>query len=142
MTKRRWLSSILCLGIAGPGAVLIWKTDSPEIAHTSVLNAAFDNSWMIAALRLVAMVAALYVVTSIVARVSRGQWVKQLGPVSTDAPVQQVADDRRQLQEELAEANQTVDDLTRRVAESDATVDRLTNMKAPPRKSRPWDRRR
>lgn len=74
-----------------------------------MLNAAFDASWMIGLVRLVAIVGGVYLLTSIAVRVGRGQWLNKAGPM--EAEVEDALDDRQRLRDDLRRSNDLVDAL-------------------------------
>jgi peptidoglycan hydrolase CwlO-like protein len=99
-------------------AVMFVATDAPEMAHTSAMSALFDDRLLLSLARLLIVAAILYVLASIAVRVSRGQWVRAAGPVQTDAPTQQIADDQADLQQQLEQAQDVIEDLSERLRES------------------------
>lgn len=92
------------------GAVALVPRHAPGLRHTSVLNVLFDSRWVVGGTRLVGFAAGLYVVASIVVRVSRDQWLRQVGSadVETSRSVVEVTRDRAELQAALDRAEQTI----------------------------------
>jgi hypothetical protein len=94
-------------------------TEAPHIRHTSALNTVFDTRWLVAAGRLLAVTVIAYLLASIAVRVTRGQWVRSAGSLTTDvAATRAITEDQRELQQRLREADQTIDALKANLARS------------------------
>lgn len=117
------------LGLLALAALSYATTGDPHLRHTSAVNAIFDARWLVAGARLLAALVMLYLLGSIGVRVHRHQWVRSAGSVDTDpAPAQAIADDRVELQQQLANAKRTIDDLAERLDRSlaDRTASRAS----------------
>jgi hypothetical protein len=66
-----------------------------------------------------------YLLVSLGVRVRNGQWARSAGPVTTDPPAQELADNQRAVEEELRQARNRIDDLTRRLDRSLGERERL-----------------
>lgn len=113
---RRWRGigvTVVTLALAG---WLLAVTGSPNLHHSSVLNAVFDTRWMIAVSRLVILVAGGYLIVSAGVRIARGQWAKSAGGLSAD--IQDVTDEREVLRQQLSDASDRIVELEALVTES------------------------
>lgn len=108
-----WATTVVVLGV-----VLVVVTDDPHLAHTSALASIFDSRWMIAGARLLAATALLYVVASVGVRIGRGEWVRSIGPVDTDA--ERLVSSQELLRERLEAAEATNADLLEQLQKSEA----------------------
>lgn len=131
-TVKEWANShkravVVLARTIGLGVWLFATTGEPRIQHSSALSAVFDSRWMIAGVRTIGAVLALYIAVSVAARVQQGQWVKSVGPVATDVQgeMQSVADSQQDLQQKLASAQRTIQRLTARIEATDVLVAQL-----------------
>jgi len=124
-TSVRWIVAALCLIALIAGGYLLGPS-KPNLGG-SFWNVLFDSRWVIGAARLVGLVFAAYVVASIAARIGRGQWVRRLGPIDTEAPVKAVTEVGGGVQEQLDEAKETIATLRDELERTLTMLDNLTD---------------
>lgn len=119
VVRRSWPLAAWLVGFVVAGVLVYLSTGEPHVRHTSALNTVFDARWLMAAARLLAIVVIAYLLASIAIRVTRGQWVRSAGSLSTDAAAARaITEDQRELQQRLHEADRTIDDLKDNLARS------------------------
>jgi uncharacterized membrane protein YraQ (UPF0718 family) len=116
--KRSWPPLLAGVAVVVAYLATLWGTPPTHIEHGTALNAVFDARWLVAAARLLVAVTIAYLLASIVVRVHRGQWVRNAGPLQTDAATQAITEDREALVTELADAKATIDDLRAKLTRS------------------------
>ena len=124
--RHRGRGIALTAGIVLLGAVILQATGDPRLPHDSVLDVLFDTRWMVAGARLVMVVAGIYLLTSVGVRMSRGQWARSAGGVSTD--VQEIDRGAESLRDAAAEAQAEIDGLKDQLEKSTAALDDLDNL--------------
>jgi uncharacterized protein YlxW (UPF0749 family) len=77
---------------------------------------------VVVSIRIATIFAAMFVVLSVLALIARRQWLTRVGPVEVEK-VSDLDAEIQQLEEELAEANRTIEDLERNVAHSHQLID-------------------
>lgn len=103
------------------GGVVLVPDEPPGLRHTSVLNALFDSRAVVGGTRVLGLALAVYLLVSVVVRVERDQWLRNVGPADVAGrEIEDVADDRAALQELLAEAEETIQDLRQQLGEADS----------------------
>lgn len=103
------------------GGVVLVPDEPPGLRHTSVLNVLFDSRAVVGGTRLLALALAVYLLVSVVVRVERDQWLRNVGPADVAGrEIEDVADDRVALQELLAEAEETIQELRQQLGEADS----------------------
>jgi hypothetical protein len=77
----RWLGlAAVVVGCAFAFDAWFMPPRAPAFSNPSVWQALIDSRWVIGAIRLVVMIAAVYLVASIWVRVRQGQWLAKVGP--------------------------------------------------------------
>ena len=139
MSRAGWVA---CAAVTAAAlAAAWWLTEDPSLEHDSAIDALFDSRLLIGWSRLLVLAAVVYLLASVVVRVTRGQWARGAGPVETDAPTQALADDQADLQAQLLDARATIDDLQDRLTRClEARVDATATM-GPPRDTASGDAR-
>ena len=79
---------------------------------------------MVASIRIAILFAAAFVVLSVVALISRRQWLTRVGPVEVSAKVSDLAIERRQLKKKLRRAEETIAALEATAADTQQVIDR------------------
>lgn len=119
--RRTLLIGLALVVVLLVGALVLVPDRAPALKHSSVLNALFDSRAVIGGTRLVALVGALYLLLSIVVRIEQDQWLKHVGPADVAGrQIEDVADDREELRNQLGDANATIHSLRQQLAAVDA----------------------
>lgn len=130
---RKWFGRhrvLLLLGaslvVLGAGSWLLAPSDV-EVDRTSVLGLLLGDAWVVGALRTVAVAGLLFLLASIAARASAGEWVRRVGPVDVSSDVEAVAADGDQLQQQLDDARGTIQRLEEELEAAVALLDEVTD---------------
>ena len=120
LAEHRWVL-LWCLIVVGLTLALAAGTSDPGMRHTNVLNSVFDTRWMIAGSRLLAVTVFGWAMVSIGVRVSRGQWIRTFGPVSSEVRdgAEQLVSSQRTLEARLVAADAEIAALQDRLREAD-----------------------
>ena len=90
------------------GVVLLIRalvpSEAPKFKDPGVVDAIFANRLTITIVRVTLLFAALYVVVSVVALISRGQWLSRVGPFAVEDSVRTLERERDRLATELRDA--------------------------------------
>ena len=92
------------------GLAVLVPDRTPGLRPTNPLNVLFADRWVVGGVRLLGLVAGLYVLGSITVRVAQGQWLSRLGPADVETLVD-VSEDQAELQRELDRARETIERL-------------------------------
>lgn len=114
-----WIALILVVALGIADAVLA-PAPSPE--HPGFVDAILASRAVVVALRIAIIFAVLFVVLSVVALISRRQWLARVGPVEVEK-VSGLSAESQRLEDELEIANQMVESLKRQVAYSQQVVE-------------------
>ena len=79
------------------GGLLLAPASPVGLSPTSVLNVLFDNRWVVGATRLVAAITLWFLLASMVARATQGQWVRRAGTVDVGDEVVAMSEDQEVL---------------------------------------------
>src|SRR5919112_3735728 len=112
----------LVLGVSAAmlllGGLLLAPASPVGLSPTSVLNVLFDNRWVVGATRLVAAITLWFLLASMVARATQGQWVRRAGTVDVGEEVVAMSEDQEVLQRRLVSAYETIEHLRHELAET------------------------
>ena len=110
-----------CVLVAVATVLLAAATHEPRMRHSNVLNAVFDTRWMIAGSRVLAVTVFAWAMVSIGIRVSRGQWIRTFGPVSSDVRegAEQLVSSQEELEARLLAADTRIASLQQQLREAD-----------------------
>ena len=100
------------------GGLLLAPASPVGLTPTSVLNVLFDNRWVVGATRLVAAITLWFLLASMVARATQGQWVRRAGTVDVGEEVVAMSEDQEVLQRRLVSAYETIEHLRHELAET------------------------
>lgn len=119
-SQAAWIALILVVSLAIADAVLA-PVPAPE--EPDFIDAILASRAVIAALRIAIVFAALFVALSVVALISRRQWLTRVGPVEVEK-VDVLGADSGGLEERVKDANQAIEALEERVAYAHQLIDR------------------
>jgi hypothetical protein len=123
------LRTVLVLGSSALlllGGLLLAPPSPVELPSTSVFNVLFQNRWVVGATRLVGAMTLWFLLASMVARASQGQWVRRAGSVDVGDEVSAVSDDQEVLQRQLVGAYETIERLRHQLAEAVALLESMS----------------
>ena len=124
------LRTVLVLGSSAAllllGGLLLAPPSPVELPSTSVFNVLFQNRWVVGATRLVGAMTLWFLLASMVARASQGQWVRRAGSVDVGDEVSAVSDDQEVLQRQLVGAYETIERLRHQLAEAVALLESMS----------------
>ena len=83
----------------------------PRFTDPSFIEVIFANRLVVTLARVALLAAVLYIVVSVVALVSRGQWISGVGPIRVSDSVRTVEQERNRLRSALKEAVDKVETL-------------------------------
>jgi hypothetical protein len=128
---------VLVLGVSAAmlllGGLLLAPPSPVGLSPTSVLNVLFDNRWVVGATRLVAAISLWFLLASMVARATQGQWVRRAGTIDVGDEVAAVSDDQEVLQSRLVSAYDTIERLRHQLAEAVALLESMSETGDPGR---------
>jgi hypothetical protein len=113
---------IVVVSLAIADAVL---SPTPPSTRPDFIDTIFASRAVVAAIRIAIVFAALFLVLSAAALITRRQWLARVGPVEVER-VEVLGADNGDLEERVKEANRTIEDLEERVAYTQQLVDRET----------------
>jgi len=114
----------LCALAALGGAIyLAWFASLPKFSQANFWESLVEGQPIVGFVRLVLMFAAVYVILSIIARISRGQWLNRAGPFQVQDSVQKLTSESQTLQANLRTAEATIQELQVRLATTAAQRD-------------------
>jgi hypothetical protein len=87
----------------------------PRFDKPNFLEAVFASRLTVTVARLAIVFAAAYVVISVTALISRGQWLSRVGPVQVSESVRAVTEQRDRLALQLEEARRTIESLSQQM---------------------------
>ena len=127
--EHRWALAWGAVVVAATLA-LVAGTQDPRMRHTNVFNAVFDTRWMIAGSRLLAVTLFAWAMLSIGVRVSRGQWIRTFGPVSSEVRdgAEQLVSSQHTLEDRLEAADARIADLQDQLREADRRTREVATM--------------
>jgi hypothetical protein len=96
---------------------------SPTPDHPGFVDTVLGSRAVVAAIRVAIIFAGVFVVASVVALSSRGQWLTRVGPVHVSERVATVDAESQRLEGELAQSDADIDKLRQEIA----VIDRLLN---------------
>jgi hypothetical protein len=121
---------MLVLGVSAAllllGGLLLAPPSPVGLSPTSVLNVLFDNRWVVGATRLVAAISLWFLLASMVARATQGQWVRRAGSIDVGDEVAAVSEDQEVLQRQLVSAYDTIERLRHQLAEAVALLESMS----------------
>ena len=116
-----WIALILVVSLAIADAVL---SPAPMSKQSNFIDTFLASKAVVAAIRIAIIFAALFVVLSVLALIVRRQWLTRVGPVEVSDRVFGLSAENQRLEERLADANQTIENLERSAASSQRLIDR------------------
>jgi hypothetical protein len=113
------------------GGLLLAPASPVGLSPTSVLNVLFDNRWVVGATRLVAAITLWFLLASMVARGTQGQWVRRAGTVDIGEEVVAMSEDQEVLQRRLVSAYETIEHLRHELAETLVLLESVSDTEDP-----------
>jgi uncharacterized protein YlxW (UPF0749 family) len=121
LAKATWIASGLVFAIAAVDAIL---APAPASKEPGFIDTVFASRAVIASIRIAIVSASAFIVLSVVALISKRQWLTRVGPVEVSEKVSDLAVDRRRLKKELQETRETIAELKTAVADTQQVIHR------------------
>jgi hypothetical protein len=121
----RGLAYAIGLTVVAWLGVLVFPHHLPHLTHPNIWNTGLDNQWFLEAMRVVVIVAGMYIVVSVAALIHYGRWLTKFGPLATEKQIRKVRSRVKFLEKALATATAENERLTNMVEEGDAMILRL-----------------
>jgi hypothetical protein len=121
LAKATWIASALVFAVAVADAIL---SPAPASKEPGFIGTVLASRAVVASIRIAILFAAAFVVLSVVALISRRQWLTRVGPVEVSAKVSDLAIERRQLKKKLRRAEETIAALEATAADTQQVIDR------------------
>jgi len=96
----------------------------PTFHNPNFVDEIFESRVVLGASRVGLVAAAAYVLISIVALISRGQWITSVGPLKVGESVRTVTQEAETLRTSLVGAQEAIEDLTLRLRRTERAVTR------------------
>ncbi len=116
-----WIALIILVSLASADAVL---SPAPVPKQSNFIDTFLASKAVVVAIRIAVIFAALFVVLSVAALIVRRQWLTRVGPVEVSDRVFRLSAENQRLEECLADAYQTIENLERSAASSQRLIDR------------------
>ncbi|HVD37627.1 MAG TPA: hypothetical protein VNC15_02210 [Solirubrobacterales bacterium] len=121
LAKATRVTSGLLFAVAAADAVL---APTPASKEPGFIDAILASRAVIASVRIAIVFAAAFVVLSVVALISRRQWLTRVGPVEISGKVSDLAAEKRRLEKDLHVAEETISKLEAAAADTQQVIDR------------------
>ena len=101
--------TVLFSVVLGCVIYLLVPARAPNFSDPSTLEAVFDSRFAITLARVLMLFGTVYAVVSVVALISRGQWLSSVGPFKVGESVRTLEQDQERLAQELDDAVETIE---------------------------------
>ena len=125
--RRTGATLAVSAGLLLVGGLLLAPRSAVGLPPTSVLNVLFESRWMVGATRVTGAITLWFLLASMVARASAGQWVRRAGSVDVGDEVEAVSADQELLQQRLISAHDTIERLRAQLAEAVALLESVSD---------------
>jgi uncharacterized protein YlxW (UPF0749 family) len=124
LAKATWVASGLVFAIAAADAVL---APSPAAKEPGFIDTVLASRAVIASIRIAIVFASAFVALSVVALISRRQWLTRVGPVEVSEQVSDLGAENRRLRKSLRDAKEMIRAMKRSAADTQQVIERERN---------------